>query len=101
MKSSFTRLGPDDTDDSLFTGEPRPPAPWRLVLAVTIPFWIYLAFMRVVVHSVITAGNPGIIIAPPHLRLLQHAFLLPMLLVFFRTALAVGWPMRGKVRAAV
>jgi two-component system, LytTR family, sensor kinase len=101
MKSSFTRLGPDDTGDSLFSGEPQPPASWRLVLAVTIPFWIYLAFMRVVVHSVITAGNPGIIIAPPHLRLLQHLFLLPMLLVFFRTAIAVGWPMRGKVRAAI
>jgi two-component system, LytTR family, sensor kinase len=81
--------------------ETQIPAPWRLVLAVTIPFWIYLAFMRVFVHSVITAGNPGIIIAPPHLRLLQHAFLLPMLLVFYRTAIAVGWPERGKVRAAL
>jgi two-component system, LytTR family, sensor kinase len=80
--------------------EPQPPAGWRLVLAVTIPFWAYLAFMRVVVYSVITAGNPGIIIAPPHLRLLQHALLLPWLLVFYRAAIAIGWPQQGRVRAA-
>jgi hypothetical protein len=80
--------------------EPQPPAGWRLVLAVTIPFWAYLAFMRVVVYSVITAGNPGIIIAPPHLRLLQHALLLPWLLVFYRAAIAIGWPKQGRVRAA-
>src|ERR1041384_6657833 len=66
--------------------EPEPPCAWRLVLLVTIPFWVYLAFMRVVGYSLITAGNPGIIIAPPHLRLLQHALLLPMLLVFYRSA---------------
>jgi hypothetical protein len=79
--------------------EPQPPHSWRLVLAVIIPFWAYLAFMRVVVYSLITAGNPGIIIAPPHLRLLQHALLLPMLLVFYRSAIAIGWPARGRVKA--
>jgi hypothetical protein len=56
--------------------------------------------MRVVVYSVITAGNPGIIIAPPHLRLLQHALLLPWLLVFYRAAMAIGWPRHGRLRAA-
>ncbi len=71
------------------------------MFAVAIPFWIYLAVMRVVGYSLITAGNPGIIIAPPHLRLLQHALLLPMLLVFYRSALAIGWPQQGRVRAAV
>ncbi len=102
-----TRLGPIHAEDRLTHGavsdvpvEPKPPGPWRLVLAVTVPFWAYLAFMRVVVYSLVTAGNPGIIIAPPHLRLLQHALLLPMLLVFYRTAIAVGWPQRGRVRAA-
>ena len=81
--------------------EPRPPGPWRLVLAVAIPFWAYLAFMRVATYSLATAGNPGIIIAPPHLRLLQHLVLLPMLLLFYRAALAVGWPAGGKIRAGV
>jgi two-component system, LytTR family, sensor kinase len=80
--------------------ERQPPQPWRLVLAVVVPFWAYLAFMRVVVYSLITAGNPGIIIAPPHLRLLQHVLLLPMLLVFYRAAIGIGWPARGRVRAA-
>ena len=102
-----TRLGPINAEDRLTQGvvadvhvEPKPPGPWRLVLAVCIPVWVYLAFMRVVVYSLVTAGNPGIIIAAPHLRLLQHALLLPMLLVFYRTAIAVGWPQRRRVRAA-
>ena len=103
-----TRLGPANAEDRLSHGavadlptEPQPPGPWRLVLAVTIPYWAYLAFMRVATYSIATAGNPGIIIAPPHLRLLQHLLLLPMLLLFYRAALAVGWPQRGKVRAAI
>jgi two-component system, LytTR family, sensor kinase len=102
-----TRLGPVNAESRLSQGavndlpaQPRPPGPWRLVLAVTIPFWIYLAFMRVATYSLATSGNPGIIIAPSHLRLLQHLVLLPMLLVFYRAALAVGWPERGRMRAA-
>src|SRR5690242_7333145 len=103
-----TRLGPAEADNRLSHGAvpdvpaaPRPPGPWRLVLAVAIPFWAYLAFMRVATYSLATSGNPGIIIAPPHLRLLQHLVLLPMLLVFYRAALAVGWPQRGRLRAGV
>jgi hypothetical protein len=102
-----TRLGPANAEDRLSQGavadlptQPQPPGPWRLVLAVTIPYWAYLAFMRVATYSIATAGNPGIIIAPPHLRLLQHLFLLPMLLLFYRAALAVGWPQRARMRAA-
>jgi hypothetical protein len=103
-----TRLGPANAEDRLSQGavsdlavEPKPPGPWRLVLAVTIPFWAYLAFMRVATYSLATSGNPGIIIAPPHLRLLQHLLLLPLLLLFYRAALAVGWPQRGRVRAGI
>jgi hypothetical protein len=72
---------------------------WRLVLVVTVPFWIYLTLTRTVVFIMMTAGNPGIIIAPPHLRILQHALLLPLLIVFYRCAIAIGWPERGRVRA--
>jgi hypothetical protein len=101
-----TRLGPASAELSRgavndLPAEPRPPSPWRMVLAVTIPFWVYLAFMRVATYSLATSGNPGIIIAPPHLRLLQHLVLLPMLLVFYRAALAVGWPQRGRLQAGV
>jgi hypothetical protein len=72
---------------------------WRLVLLVTVPFWAYLAFMRVAVFSLVNAGTPGVIIAPPHLRLLQHALLLPVLLVFYRSALGIGWSAQARVRA--
>jgi hypothetical protein len=105
------RIGPDTAGDfsTLSPGngavrdvpaEPQPPCAWRMVLVVTVSFWAYLAFMRVVVYSLITAGNPGIIIAAPHLRLLQHALLLPILLVFYHWAIAIGWPQRGRIRAA-
>ena len=104
-----TRIGPNaaqDRDPTPFGGgasrhaayETRGPDTWRLVLAVTIPFWAYLAFMRVVVFALVNAGNPGIIIAPSHLRLLQHVLLLPLLLLFYRWAIAIGWPDRGRVR---
>jgi two-component system, LytTR family, sensor kinase len=65
---------------------------------VTLPFWAYLALMRIVVFQLINAGNPGIIIAPPHLRLLQHAFLLPFLLIFYRWAISIGWSSRTWIR---
>jgi hypothetical protein len=86
---------PIDFSDS----DTRQPDSWGLVLLVTVPFWAYLAFMRVAVFSLVNAGTPGVIIAPPHLRLLQHALLLPVLLVFYRLALGIGWTGRTRVRA--
>lgn len=74
---------------------------WRLVLAVTVPFWAYMALMRVGVFLLITAGNPGVIIAAPHIRLLQHLLLLPLLILFYRWALAIGWPSTGRWQAAL
>jgi two-component system, LytTR family, sensor kinase len=103
--ASRTELGPSATADCApaQVGGMAPdsvwkPSPWRLVLMVTLPFWAYLAIMRVVVFQLINAGNPGIIIAPPHLRLLQHALLLPLLLLFYRWAVAIGWTSRTRVR---
>jgi len=107
-----TRIGPnaaEGRDAAPFAGgasshaayETRHPDTWRLVLAVTIPFWAYLAFMRVVVFALVNAGNPGIIIAPSHLRLIQHVLLLPLLLLFYRWAIAIGWPNRGRIRRAL
>jgi hypothetical protein len=100
-----TELGPAAADDRppiAFRGGGSPSTPfergrfdtWRLVLLVAVPVWAYLALMRVVVFSFIEAGNPGMIIAAPHLRLLQHAFLLPLLLLFYRWAIAIGWSER-------
>src|SRR5690606_132364 len=85
------------TEDHLLS----PRGTWRLVLAVTVPFWAYLTLMRVVAFMLMTAGNPGIIIAPPHVRLLQHLLLLPLLVVFYRWALAIGWPKGRRVSAAI
>lgn len=68
---------------------------------VTLPFWGYLALMRVVTYQFINAGNPGIIVAAPHIRLLQHALLLPLLLLFYRWAIAIGWSHENRIRAAV
>ncbi|MEZ5497859.1 MAG: histidine kinase [Steroidobacteraceae bacterium] len=65
---------------------------WRLVLVVTIPYWIYMTLSRVIGFQLMTAGYPGIIIAPAQVRVLQHLLLLPLLLVFYRIALAIGWP---------
>ena len=79
-----------------------PPAgTWRLVLIVTLPFWAYLALMRVVTYQFINAGNPGIIVAAPHLRLIQHALLLPLLLLFYRWAITIGWSHDKRIRAAL
>ncbi len=100
----MARTEPQTTDaaDAAFDRRTPPDSEagaWRLVLAVTVPFWAYLALMRVFVFSLMTAGTPGIIIAPPHVRLLQHLLMLPLLLLFYRWALAIGWPERGRLKA--
>jgi hypothetical protein len=103
-----TELGPKAPADcasvSLGTAAAEPfeaerSGTWRLVLLVTLPFWAYLALMRVVTYQFINAGNPGIIVAAPHLRLLQHALLLPLLVLFYRWAISIGWSNRTWVRA--
>jgi two-component system, LytTR family, sensor kinase len=77
-----------------------PNRPWRLVLAVTLPVWAYLTLSRVAMFNLMTAGYPDIIIAPPHLRVWQHILMLPILVVFYRVALAIGWPEQRRWRAA-
>ncbi|MEP7242974.1 MAG: histidine kinase [Gammaproteobacteria bacterium] len=101
-----TELGPTAPADRAFPcaqrksglAEIQPADTWRLLLAVTVPFWVYLAFMRVVAFALVNAGNPGMIIAAPHLRLLQHALLLPLLLLFYRLALNIDWSARARAR---
>lgn len=74
---------------------------WRLVLNVAVPYWTFLLVWRVVNFQMMTAGYPGIIIAPPHVRIAQHVILLPLMLLFYRWALAIGWPRAGRWRAAL
>jgi hypothetical protein len=74
--------------------------PWRFVVAITVPVWAFLTLSRVATFNLLTAGYPDIIIAPPQLRALQHLLLLPLLLVFYRIALGVGWPSKRRLAAA-
>lgn len=74
---------------------------WWLLLWVALPYWAFLVIWRVVNFQMMTAGYPGIIIAPPHLRIAQHLILLPLMLLFYRWALAIGWPQPKRWRAAL
>lgn len=67
-------------------------SPWRLVLAVTLPFWAFMTSTRIAIFLLTTSRNPLIIISPPSVRLWQHLLLLPLLLLAYRAALSIGWP---------
>jgi hypothetical protein len=46
----------------------------------------------------IFAKNPGLIVASPSTRALQHILLFPLLIVCYRLALAIGWPATRRLR---
>lgn len=72
---------------------------WRLILEVTLPFWLFMTCERVITYLLASTANPMVIIAPPDVRIGQHVVLLPLLLVCYRCALAVGWPLAGRTAA--
>src|SRR5215813_13111254 len=74
-------------------------ATWRLILEVTVPFWLFMTCERVITYLLASTANPMVIIAPPDVRIGQHVILLPLLLVCYRCALAVGWPAAGRTAA--
>jgi Histidine kinase len=74
-------------------------ATWRLILEVTLPFWLFMTCERVLTYLLASTSNPMVIIAPPDVRIGQHFLLLPLLLVCYRGALAVGWPQAGRTAA--
>src|SRR6185312_5231960 len=74
-------------------------SPWRLVMAVTIPFWVFMTATHVTMYFLSSARNPLLIIAPPDVRIVQHLLLLPLLIVSYRAALGIGWPERGRTLA--
>lgn len=68
----------------------RPDRPWRLIVAVAVPFWVYLAVARIAsVQAWVTAGAIQTA-APWSARLLQFMLLLPMVLLGFRYQLHVA-----------
>jgi len=74
-------------------------ATWRLILEVTLPFWLFMTCERVITYLLASTSNPMVIIAPPDVRIGQHLLLLPLLLICYRGALAVGWPQTGRTAA--
>jgi hypothetical protein len=72
---------------------------WALVWAVATPYWLFMLATRMLGFTLATALAPRIIIAPPHLRVLQHLLLLPLLVLFLRSALLVGWRESQRMRA--
>lgn len=64
--------------------------PWLLVWIVVTPYWLFMLTTRTLGFNLATALDPRIIIAPPQLRVLQHLLLLPLLVLFLRTALLIG-----------
>lgn len=82
-------------------GEESNAAKWRLVLAIAVPFWIYTSLARTVMFGLLFATNPGLIIASPWIRFMQHLIVFPVLVVCYRAALGIGWPAEHRGRAAL
>lgn len=72
---------------------------WVIAWAVATPYWFFMLATRMLGFNLATALDPRIIIAPPHLRLLQHLLLLPLLVLFLRSALLIGWRESQRPRA--
>jgi len=75
-------------------------APWRLILAVTVPFWLFMTCERVLMFLLARPSGPLLIIAPPAVRIGQHLLLLPLLLLCYAGALKIGWPQVHRATAA-
>lgn len=74
-----------------------PEAGWRTILAVIAPFWLYVTAANLTVMALVHGrfDGPGLTA-----EVLQHVVLLPLLIVCYRAALAIGWPAGARVRAA-
>jgi len=73
---------------------------WQLILAVILPFWVFMTATRIAMFLLTTSRNPLVIISPPGVRLFQHLLLLPILLLAYRAALAIGWHEQRRAVAA-
>ncbi len=76
-------------DPSALHATPVELSPWQLILAVTLPFWVFMTATRIAMFLLTTSRNPLVIISPPGVRLFQHLLLLPILLLAYRAAVAV------------
>lgn len=72
--------------------------PWRVILLATLPFWCYLTINNALISAALEA-DPNIRLAPQSIRLWQHAWLLPTVVLFYRWAWRVGLPVRRRAAA--
>ena len=96
-------MSPQHTLQSFLAGRFAPPVrPWTVILTAIIPFWIYLTGYDIFIYeSYVLAGMAREAIASPWVRTLQHAFLLPFVLLAYRYSWHVGWPDGDRVDAAM
>lgn len=64
---------------------------WPLILWVTLPFWALMTVTRVLSYTVRVAAVPGVTVAAPGARTLQHVLLFGVLILLYRAAFAIGW----------
>ena len=77
-----------------------PLRPWVVIVTAVIPFWIYLTGYDIFIYeSYVLAGTAREAIASPTMRAIQHALLLPFVLLAYRYAWHVGWPERDRLDA--
>jgi len=74
---------------------------WPVILWVTVPFWLLMTATRVSSYMVRVATVPDVKIAEPFERILQHAVLFVVLILFYRLAFAIGWPRERRWLAAL
>jgi hypothetical protein len=74
---------------------------WPVILWVTVPFWLLMTATRVSSYMVRVATIPEVKVAEPLERILQHAMLFGVLVLFYRLAFAIGWPRERRWLAAI
>jgi hypothetical protein len=74
---------------------------WPVILWVTVPFWLLMTATRVSSYMVRVATVPDVKIAEPFERILQHAILFVVLILFYRLAFGIGWPRERRWLAAI
>ena len=74
---------------------------WPLILWVTLPYWAVMTITRVLSYAVRVAAVPGVTVADPTARVLQHGMLFVILVLLYRAAFAIGWPRERRWLAAL
>jgi len=77
---------------------PWPGFTWRTVFRITAAFWLYVTIANLVTVSLLMGAAELPSLAA---RLLQHAVMLPLLVLCYHTALRIGWPASRRARVVL